>query len=257
MTKLGANLTENKKCKTFGIDALTLHILALIFMLCDHLWATVIPGSTWLTCVGRLAYPIFAFKIAEGYRHTRNFKKYALRMLLFALISEIPFNLMYGSSVIYPFHQNVMWTFLIALLCLRWMDNIRRKGKLCLTLLSTVGVALLGYLACTLLMTDYYGYGFLTVLLFHFTYGRKWYSLLAQFAGLYLINGVWIKGQVFPVTLFGQTIDFRLQAFAILAMLPILLYNGKPGRKNKGIQYACYAFYPVHMLLLYLIAQAL
>ncbi len=256
---MDADLTDknNEKLHNFGIDALTLQILALIFMLCDHLWATVVPGSTWLTCVGRLAYPVFAFKIAEGYRHTRSFKKYALRMLIFALISEIPFNLMYGSSVIYPFHQNVMWTFLIALLFLRWIDTVRAKGELWLAILSTAGIALLGYLVCTLLMTDYYGYGFLTVLLFHFVYGKKWYHVLGRFAGLYLINGVWIKGQVFPMTLFGQEIELRLQAFAVLAMLPILLYNGKPGRKSKVLQYICYAFYPAHMLILYLIAQAL
>ena len=52
--------------KKRGIDSFTLHILAMLFMLCDHLWATLFPAQEWMTCVGRLAFPIFAFMIAEG-----------------------------------------------------------------------------------------------------------------------------------------------------------------------------------------------
>ena len=84
-------------------------------MLCDHLWATVIPGSNWLTCIGRIAFPIFAFLIVEGYTHTRNLKKYVMRLLLCAALSEVPFDLVMGGRAFYPFHQNVLWTFLIAL----------------------------------------------------------------------------------------------------------------------------------------------
>ena len=99
--------------KKRGIDSFTLHILAMLFMLCDHLWATLFPAQEWMTCVGRLAFPIFAFMIAEGCYYTSNVKKYMLRLFLFAIISEIPFNLIMGSSVFYPFHQNVLWTFLL------------------------------------------------------------------------------------------------------------------------------------------------
>lgn len=102
--------------KKRGIDSFTLHILAMLFMLCDHLWATLFPAQEWMTCVGRLAFPIFAFMIAEGCYYTSNVKKYMLRLFLFAIISEIPFNLIMGSSVFYPFHQNVLWTFLLGVL---------------------------------------------------------------------------------------------------------------------------------------------
>ena len=71
---------------SFEITSMTLHILAMLFMLCDHLWATVVPGNNWLTCIGRLAYPIFAFMIVEGYFHTKNLKKYVRRLAIFAIL---------------------------------------------------------------------------------------------------------------------------------------------------------------------------
>lgn len=67
--------------KAKGISSFTLHILAMIFMLCDHLWATLFPAAELLNCIGRLAFPIFAFMIAEGDSHTSNVKKYVLRLL--------------------------------------------------------------------------------------------------------------------------------------------------------------------------------
>ena len=82
----------------FDLSAAALHILAMVLMLMDHLWATLLPAQDWLTCAGRVAFPIFAFMSVEGYFHTHNFKKYAQRMLLFAVLSEIPFDLMYGAE---------------------------------------------------------------------------------------------------------------------------------------------------------------
>ncbi len=101
--------------RKFDISSVGLHVFAMIFMLMDHMWATVFTNAQWLTSVGRLAFPIFAFMIVEGYTHTRNLKKYVLRLLAFAIVTEIPFNLMVGNSVIYYVHQNVLWTFLIGI----------------------------------------------------------------------------------------------------------------------------------------------
>ena len=113
-----------ESARRFEITSMALHIMAMVFMLCDHLWGTVVPGNEWLTCIGRIAFPIFAFMLVEGYFHTRNLKKYALRLLCFAVISEIPFNLMYISSPLYLLHQNVIWTLLIGL----WMIHLNEKA---------------------------------------------------------------------------------------------------------------------------------
>ncbi len=65
-------MTQNSK---FNISSFTLHVLAMALMLCDHIWATLLPAEEWLTCIGRIAYPIFAFMIAEGYRHTHDLRR--------------------------------------------------------------------------------------------------------------------------------------------------------------------------------------
>ena len=118
----------------FELSAAALHIIAMALMLMDHLWATLLPAQDWLTCAGRLAFPIFAFMAVEGYFHTRNLKRYALRLLLFALLSEVPFDLMYGGTWFYPVHQNVIWTLLLGLLGVHLMETVRKKQKLWVSL---------------------------------------------------------------------------------------------------------------------------
>ena len=156
------------------IDSFTLKLLAMALMLCDHMWATIIPGNLWLTCLGRLAFPIFAYQIVEGFFCTRSFRRYWGRLFLFALLSEVPFNLMYGGSPVYPFHQN----------------------------------------------------------------------------GLGGINLGMMGGRQFSLSLFGRVWELPQQGLALLALLPIWLYNGQPGRASRPLRLACYAFYPVHMAVL-------
>ena len=158
----------------FDLSAAALHILAMALMVLDHMWATVVPGNLWRTCAGRLAFPIFAFLIAEGLTHTRDVKAYRRRMLAAAILSEIPFNLMYASSPIYPFHQNVLWTFLIAMYMIALVERVKRRGKTLWT--AAVGAAALGLgmLLGTVSMVDYGGAGVATVMLFYFARGRRW-----------------------------------------------------------------------------------
>lgn len=239
-----------------GISSFTLHLLAMFFMLLDHSWATIVPGNQWMTCVGRLAFPIFAFMIAEGFHYTRNVEKYMLRMLLFAIISEVPFNLMYGGSVFYPLHQNVMWTFLMALACMVVIDRMK-KEKLWLAIIIDVVVCLWAFIISSISILDYFGYGVLMVLIFHFFRGKKWYHYLGQFLGLFFINWFGLAGQVYPVEVLGHTLYIEHQGLALLALPIIWLYQGKQGPYNKVIKYSFYAFYPVHLLILGLLVYGL
>ena len=234
--------------KKYDISSAGLHILAMLFMLLDHLWATVVPGSEWLTCVGRLAFPIFAFMIVEGYCYTRNLKKYMGRLLLCAVISEIPFNLMYAGRLFYPIHQNVLWTFLMALVLIRWNEKLR-TAKLWRRILRFGATLLAGFLLGTLTFVDYYGYGIMMVLVFWFFRGRAWWQLLGQILGLYWINVELMGGLVYE---FGGIVIHQ-QAFALLSFIPIWLYRGRKGFEGRWFRSFCYLFYPVHMLLLALL----
>lgn len=234
-----------------GLNANQLRCLAVIFMLLDHLWATIVPGNFWMTCVGRLAFPIFAFQISEGFFHTHDRKRYQQRLLVFALLSEVPFDLMYGSTVFYPFHQNVLFTLLLGLLAVSSIDRARRERTAKAVVLSSL--ALLGILLLSVVgMVDYGWRGALTVVSFYALRGFP-FAWLAQVAAMILLNIVGFQGLLLP--LFGWEIP--AQGFAVFALVPIWLYNGQLGRKNPVLQYGFYAFYPVHMLILYLVLAML
>lgn len=242
-----------KKTKNIGIDSFTLHLLAMLLMLCDHLWATLMLDQMWLTTIGRIAFPIFAFMLVEGYFHTKNIKKYFIRLLIGAIIAEIPFNLMYVGNMYYPYHQNVMWTFLIALFCLWATEKIKAKNKI-LGIVSGIIIFIAGTLVAFIGMVDYYGFGVLTVAVFYAFRGNRWWHKLGQFIGLYIINCNLLGGLMMDFTIGPMVFEIPQQGFALLAMVPILLYNGKQGMHNKGIQYGFYLFYPLHMLILSIIA---
>lgn len=233
----------------FETTSLSLHILAMVLMLCDHLWGTIIPGNDWLTCVGRLAFPIFAFLLVQGYTHTRNLRKYVLRLLLFAVLSEIPFNLAMGSRLLYPLHQNVLWSFLISIGLIHWNEKVRTK-RIWLRLLIALLTFLIAYIGGLLTMVDYYHAGILTVLVFYFFRHKKWWCYLGQFICLWYINMEMLGGIGYEIQLFGQTHFIARQGFALLALIPIWLYRGKQGYHSKPLQYLNYAFYPAHLLIL-------
>ena len=229
-----------------------LHIIAMIFMLCDHIWGTIVSGNDWLTCIGRLAFPIFAFLTVEGYFHTKNFKKYMKRLLIFALITEIPFNLAIGGNFLYPFHQNVLWTFLIALIAIYFLEKIKNK-KIWLKILLGILIIIFSSVLGLLTMVDYYHYGILTVLIFYFFRGKKWWNYLGQLICLWYINVEMMGGMYYEINLLGKIVEISQQGLALFALIPIWLYKGQQGPYNKTIKYIYYAFYPVHLLILAII----
>ena len=233
-----------------GLTSNMLRILAMAFMICDHLWAKVVPGNDWMTYVGRMTFPIFAFMISEGFIHTSNLKKYILRLLGFALISEIPFNLFYGGSWFYPYHQNVMFTLLFGLLAITLIDKARKNKDAKTIVKSSLLVILLG-IASFIGFVDYGFWGFLTVIMFYLFRGFP-FAWVLQLIAMVLMNLILFEGQQIPIEIFGKTYEIATQGFAVFSLIPIWLYGGRKGKSNKIMQYGFYAFYPVHMILIYL-----
>ncbi len=234
-----------------GLTSNMLRTIAVLLMISDHIWATYMSFGNWMTYIGRMAFPIFAFQIAEGFVHTSDFKKYALRLLGFALITEIPFNLFYSSRWFNPYHQNVLFTLLLGLLAIYVLDNVKKKFTAKNVALSVLWITLI-CVAATLGFVDYGFLGMLTVVMFYILRDFP-FAWLAQLIAMVLINIVFFEGQVFPIELFGKSFEIPTQGFAVFALIPIWLYGGKKGKSSKIMQYGFYAFYPVHMLILYLI----
>lgn len=241
---------------SFELSSFALHMLAMVFMLMDHLCVTLLPDKLWLTCVGRLAFPIFAFMLVEGYYHTHNVKKYMLRLLVFAAVSEIPFDLMVSGRVLYPFHQNVMWTLLLGLGTIYLIDRLLSGRQSLEHMLACCAIVVVSAMLGTLFMLDYSGFGVLTVLTFYIFRGSGRLPHLGQLICLALINLVLIGGEAISVSLSGLSFSFPRQSFALLSLAFIWLYKGRQGVHGKPVKYAFYSFYPLHMLVLGLIAAA-
>ena len=224
-----------------GLDGGTLKCIAAALMLTDHVGAILLPEVPVLRCVGRLAFPIFAFFIAEGYAHTRDFGRYFRRLAILAVVSEIPFNLENG-AIFDPARQNVLWTFCLALLTLRGLEALGRErgfGRW-----AGCGLVLAaGSAAGELLRTDYGGWGVVTVALLYLCRDGK-YAKLWLLLAMAAVNGLRMGSLTMPV--FGG--EMPIQIFAVAALPVIWLYNGQAG--PKGLRRAFYVFYPAHLLVL-------
>lgn len=200
--------------------------------------------------VGRIAFPIFAFLLYEGFMHTSNYKRYLLRVGLCALAAEIPFNLivttaspLFGltdvsTSFFYPDYQNTVFTLFIALLMLYGMKRFETTDNASpgASLKQWFGQLICVLVACVLTVfarTDYSYIGILFIAVLYFFRHSK-------------------KMQI----LFGCIVMLTTDIAALLAFVPIAMYNGMqiPSKKMK---YFFYIFYPAHLLVLYLISLLL
>ncbi len=239
------------------MSTFSLKMIAIITMLIDHIGVVFIPGNTMLymifRSIGRLAFPIFVFLLIEGFYHTRNVNKYLTRLGIFALISEIPFDLAFyhasyrNADLIHELksgaystilsrmmnHQNVFFTLFLGLLLVTLMSRIEKKFSGQIIFLNLV-YAILTVIFCIfalLLKTDYHLAGILLIVAFYIFRGNK----LMLIISLLIITGMILGG---------------ISILATLSVLIISLYNGK---KGKDIKYFFYIFYPAHLLILFLL----
>lgn len=247
-----------------GISGSTLKLIAIVTMLIDHIGAVVLirmildnmaannitgisPHNTLYQLynlsrgIGRLAFPLFCFLLVEGFQRTGNRRKYALRLGLFALLSEIPFDLALSSSVLEFSYQNVFFTLLIGLLTMMAADAVHHlPGKMQDEAVRSIMVVLrypmelavlaVGMLAAVLLRTDYDYKGVLCIMVLYFFRWNKISQCIAGFCA------------------------FLWERIAPLSFLLAGFYNGERGMKLK---YVFYLFYPLHLLILYGICVAM
>lgn len=213
----------------------TLKIIACITMILDHIKYAIPETTCFLTqYFGRMSFPLFAFLVGEGYSHTSNLPKYYKRLILFALISQIPF-MLFRTLVGQWQMLNILFTLLLGLIAITAFDKC---GKRCV--ISIPIVALCVFLG-DLLNVDYGWYGVLTVFVLFVTRKQKWGRIVA-FAGL---NLIYYYPRLFLAYSLPNLISYLCTSFPAILLL---FYNGKLGHKTK---YLYYIFYPIHMLILY------
>jgi len=240
------------------INGFTLKMIAIVTMLVDHIGAGLFPDIIWLRAVGRLAFPIFAFFIAEGYAHTRSVKRYAVRLGVFAAVSEIPYNMLHSYRIFDPDSQNIFFTLLIGLLAIYGIGRLENMGGADYKLKTGTGadgklpkmpfadvrplklaVICVSMAAAHFLRVDYGMFGVALIIGLHALRKNRPASLIFLaaanvFYGLFnLIEGY-----------------LPLQSLAALSAVPLGLYDGTRGPRLK---YAFYAFYPLHIFVIMLI----
>ncbi len=212
------------------LDGTILKLLAMLSMVFDHVGDNFIPDQQWMRIIGRIAMPLFAFAIAEGYLHTRDRKKYLIRMLIMAVLSEIPFDLVLFGKPLEFTHQNIMFTFAYAIIGLMCYEKIAKEKAFSI---PGILVLLLFVISSLLLCLDYNMVALAIIfVLYLFRTKPLWQRTAIAMLVYYVFRNVGV---------------YR---FGLLGFLPIFLYNGQRG---KGLKWLFYIFYPGHLLLIYLL----
>lgn len=210
-----------------------LKYIAMFSMLLDHVnkalfypnlnTATLQKISDLLDVLGRIAYPIFLFFLVEGFFQTRNRKKYLLNLLVFAVISEVPFDLFTTRTFFEPNANNILFTFAMVLITIWWIDGLKsRLSKIVWYPISFMIVAVM-CLVAMLTGVDYEYHAILGGYFFYIFHDRHPISIPFAFASMFK------------------------EPWALLGFGFTLTYNGERGKQNKWLNYA---FYPAHLLIL-------
>lgn len=247
-----------------GISGYWLKMIAVITMLIDHSAATILerilvqmpswaPATVdnweqWyrldllLRGIGRMAFPIYCFLLVEGFHYTHSRRKYAARLFVFALISEVPFDMALNQSVLEFSYNNVFFTLFLGLLVIMaadWVmerfssDNLTSEiGRITLlVVIGMVGCALASYV----ISCDYGASGVIAIYIMYLLRSKRELGFALAVVSLGVFSG-------------------ELELLALLMLIPLHFYNGTRGKQHK---YFFYAFYPLHLLLMALIAWGL
>ena len=221
-----------------------LKLIACVTMFIDHFGHSIVPYlpvpymvNLYYLCriIGRIAFPIYCFLLVEGMAHTRSPIKYILRLGVGILLAELPFDILFEGGFTWAY-QSVMVTLTLGAIMLLCMKKTEKKG---LKLLLVIPFAALAELA----KCDYGGWGIVMIAVF-----ALFERPIPQTVVLLLVNAC-MESAALPV--FG--IPVSVQLFAVFAMVPIALYSGRKLTRSRAVQWGFYLFYPVHLLILWLV----
>lgn len=236
-----------------GISQEGLKLIACLSMLIDHIGYEIIyplyaqsamihtPGTLYIIyrlcrCVGRIAFPLFAFLLVEGIHHTRSRKKYAFRLAFAALIAEIPYNLVVSGELFWQ-QQSVMVTLLLGFCAVLCMEKCSIAWKP----VVVIPFAVLG----KLVMADYGWAGVALIALFELS--REMYRPNLVRTGGMIVLFHYMSSHI----LWFGNFSLPMQVLGTLSMIFIVNYDGRKQTKSKAVQWGFYLFYPVHLLILW------
>lgn len=238
-----------EQIKRIGLTANQIKWIAIVCMLIDHIaWGFVPFGSAAgqvMHIFGRITAPTMCFFIAEGYAHTHNVKRYALRLGLFALISQFPFTLFETGKIQYIVNSgtetfSVIYTLFLSLLAVWAWDSIQNRS---------MRIFVIGLLCILSLPGDWMCFDILFSLVFWIYRGD--FAKQARYFSTYAVCMVVLS--CLSSAMNGYSFIGQLFQFGVLLCLPILsMYNGKR-RGSKNSKWTFYIFYPVHLLILGLV----
>lgn len=232
-------VVELMKDRRLSFDAFSLKLIAIIAMFIDHAGCIFFDNFIPLRIIGRITIPIMAFFITEGYRKTRNIKKYMLRLALFAVISMLPYHLAFASS-----YFNIIFNLLFGLITLYITDKLQKEWQKWTVVIIFAGIAF--SIGCDGIFT--------TVPLIYLMNKYR-----GNFKKMFISTAILLFGISFVQIIIGVTgidrgvltsIYTWIRPFALLSFIFIYRYNGQKGRSAK---YLFYIFYPAHLLVFCLI----
>ena len=225
--------------KKTGLSQEMLKLIACMTMLIDHAGAVLFPQYLSLRIIGRIAFPIYCFLLAEGMFYTKSPKRYGLRLGVGAVLSELPFDLaLFGGITLQ--YQSVMITLLLGFLMAILMRHVR---KLHWQVLLVIPFALVA----EWMNTDYGGWGIALIALFILSRDLP-QRLLVQATGMAVICYL-MDSYVMSI----GSLSVPIEMFALAAMVPIALYSGEKWSRSKALQWGFYLFYPVHLTALFFV----
>ena len=218
------------------MSSFVLKIIAVITMFMDHLGYTLYGKLTLFNYIGRIAFPIFAFQISEGYVHTKNLKKYFFKLFIFALISQIPY-MLFEATITPDLSLNVIFTLFLGLTAVFLNDKCKFKS---LGILLGVALATIS----ELIHCDYGFYGVAIILLFYIFKDKK----IKLFISFIIATAIKF---IIPILKNGFYIEYIYLFLATLIPLIFIIFYNK--KKGKNLGYFFYIFYPLHFIVLYCI----